>query len=467
MSNKAKSDLFLSESEKTAGPKDLFFIWFAANMGILGIVYGAVIVGFGLSFFQSILAAFIGPLSFVLVGIVSLAGRDSGVTTFMLSRAAFGLKGNYIPAFIGWVTQIGWLCVNISTGTLIILTLLHLFGIEANTVTTLVGLGIFAGITIFSSLFSQQLLVKAQTFFTYAFGGLTILVILFIIPSTNWGELIAMDSGSWLTGFLPAVVFTMIGTGLTWTKVAADYSRFQKTSNSTFSIITGVTLGALIPLFIIIGAGVLLASFVPDLASASNPISAIIDSGALPRWLVILYTLSAIGGLAPQCFIGVRSSGLIMRSFDLNIKNSTVIFFHSLIIIAVPIYILVISSDFLGFFQAFLDTLGVGLAAWAAVFVVDYLCLRKQGYSIGFLGKERANKVNIKGIISWIVGVGIGALFMKTTFYAGPFAAGILAESKVGVLFTLLASAIVYFILIQNEISHIKKGVIYEHANDR
>ena len=49
---------------------------------------------------QSILIAIIGPLSFVLVGYISV-GRDSGAITFMLSRAPFGFKGNHIPALIG------------------------------------------------------------------------------------------------------------------------------------------------------------------------------------------------------------------------------------------------------------------------------------------------------------------------------------------------------------------------------
>ena len=37
-----------------------------------------------------------------------------------------------------------------------------------------------------------------------------------------------MKSGSWLKGFLPALAFVIVGTGLTWTNAVADYSRFQK-----------------------------------------------------------------------------------------------------------------------------------------------------------------------------------------------------------------------------------------------
>ncbi|TDQ41111.1 purine-cytosine permease family protein [Aureibacillus halotolerans] len=449
MEQKTGSSLFLTDAEKTAGPKDLFFIWFAANMGVLGIVYGAIIVGFGLSFFQSMLVAIIGPLSFLLVGLVSLSGRDAGATTFVLSRAAYGFRGNYIPAMIGWITQIGWLTVNVSTGTLTILALLSQFGIGAGTTTTIIGLIIFAGMVIVSSFFSQERLVKMQTFFTYVFGGLTLLVIAMLIPSTNWGQLLSMESGSWVTGFLPALVFCMIGTGMTWTKVAADYSRFQKKSNSSLSIMASVTLGAAIPLIIIIGAGVLLASYVPDLASASNPISAIIDSGALPHWVVVLYTLAALGGLTPMCFIGLKSSGLIMKSFNIEMKESTVIVIHSLIIIVIPIYVLIVSNSFMSFFQAFLGVLGIGLAAWVAVFAVDYLCLRKNGYDAKLLEDEKANPVNRKGVISWIVGVLVGAMFTKSSLYTGLFAVGIFAESNLGVFFTLVTSAMLYLILIQ------------------
>ena len=39
-----QEEVFLPENEKNGKPSDLFFIWFAANLGILGIVYGAVVV---------------------------------------------------------------------------------------------------------------------------------------------------------------------------------------------------------------------------------------------------------------------------------------------------------------------------------------------------------------------------------------------------------------------------------------
>ena len=65
-----------------------------------------------------------------------------------------------------------------------------------------------------------------------------------------------------------------------------------------------------------------------------------------------------------------------MSTFDLKVKNSTVIIIHSIIIIAIPIYVLVVSEIF-SLFEMFLGVLGIGLAAWSAIFIVDYATLRK------------------------------------------------------------------------------------------
>ncbi|MEI3606536.1 cytosine permease [Pseudogracilibacillus sp. SE30717A] len=431
MENKEK--IFLTDEEKTGKPRDLFFIWFAANMGILGIVYGALIIGYGLSFMQSILVAILGPLSFALVGYASLAGRDSGAVTFMLSRAAYGFKGNHIPAFIGWAGQVGWLSVNVSTGTLTLLALFSAFGISTNTLLIVISLAIFAGLVITSSFFSHKTLVSIQTFFTYVFGGLTLLVLAMLIPETDWSALFSMSSGPWLTGFLPALAFVIVGTGLTWTNASADYSRFQKRNNKSSAIIGNVTIGAFIPLFFIIGTGILLATSAPELSSAENPI--LLISEILPEWMTVIYLFAALGGLTPMCFIGLKSSRLIMETFNIQMKDSTAITIHAIIITLIPLYVLVVSRDFLGYFEAFLGLLGIGLAAWVSIFIIDYIFLRrKQGYDSRLLEDAEYNKVNVGGVVSWFAGVIVGLLL---TFFA---------STSFDLLVTFLISGGLYYI---------------------
>lgn len=107
------------EKDKTLSPGKLFYNWFAANIGIMGFVYGAIIVSYHLSFWQSVTAALIGALTFAIPGWVAMIGQREGVTTFKMSRATFGTHGNKIPNFMAWLNMVGWLAVNVITGTLL------------------------------------------------------------------------------------------------------------------------------------------------------------------------------------------------------------------------------------------------------------------------------------------------------------------------------------------------------------
>lgn len=445
MEQSKEKSIILSQSEKTAKPKDLFFIWFAANIGILGIVYGAIIVGYQLSFLQSLLVAILGPLSFALVGYASLAGRDSGAPTFVLSRTAFGFKGNFIPALVGWFGQIGWLSVNVTTGTLVLLSIFNELGFSSNRFLIFISWLLFATLVLFSVSFSQETLVKAQAFFTYVFGGLTIFVLAFLIPNTNWDKLFAMESGSWLTGFLPALMFVIIGTGLTWTKASSDYSRYQSKENSSLSIIFHVTAGAFIPLFLIISTGILLATEVEGLAAAENPITLI--GSVLPEWMTLIYLVAALGGLTPMCFIGLKSSRLILASFNLQVKDSTAITIHAFLITIIPLYVLLISRDFMGNFQLFLSFLGIGLAAWISILLIDYTLIRRRiGYSRDLLEDAKRNPINKGGVISWILGVTTALVLMNYL------------DASNYLPITIIVSGVIYIIFMYPTIKSVQRG---------
>src|SRR5205823_13392468 len=72
----------IPESERHGKPFDMFWIWCAANIGILGVTYGAFLLGFNLSFWQAFLAGVLGTiLSFILVGFISLAGKLGSAPT--------------------------------------------------------------------------------------------------------------------------------------------------------------------------------------------------------------------------------------------------------------------------------------------------------------------------------------------------------------------------------------------------
>src|SRR4029077_14348374 len=47
-------------------------------------------------------------ISYMLTGLASVQGPQAGTTTFTISRAAFGPRGNKLPSFFNWVTQVGF-----------------------------------------------------------------------------------------------------------------------------------------------------------------------------------------------------------------------------------------------------------------------------------------------------------------------------------------------------------------------
>lgn len=99
----------VKESQRTARPQDLFLPWFASNVSVFGMSYGAFMLGFGVSFWQAIAATLVGVIvSFGFCGIIAIAGKRGSAPTMVLSRAAFGTQGNKIPGVISWMTSIGW-----------------------------------------------------------------------------------------------------------------------------------------------------------------------------------------------------------------------------------------------------------------------------------------------------------------------------------------------------------------------
>ena len=89
----------IAEAERKGRPADLFWPWFARErLGARAVSYGSFMLGFGISFWQAVVAGVVGiVVSFLLCGLVALAGKRGSAPTMVLSRAAFGVHGNALP----------------------------------------------------------------------------------------------------------------------------------------------------------------------------------------------------------------------------------------------------------------------------------------------------------------------------------------------------------------------------------
>ncbi|WP_042352568.1 purine-cytosine permease family protein [Bacillus massiliigorillae] len=442
----------IPEQERTGSPKQLFWIWFSLNIGVMGLVYGGIIVSYGLNFVQSVVAAVLGAASFALIGYLSLPGKLGKAPTFVLSRAAFGSKGNLIPAVLAWICLIGWLSVgNVPTGIFSLNAIVTAAGFEVTTTTQIIGL-IGLSIAIMAlSLVKQETLVKAQTIFTYIFGALTVVVLFILVPQTDWSALVNMPNGDWIGGVLPAISIIIAGSALSWAMCASDYSCYQSPNSSNKSIFITTTLASATPLFVIMFLGILMNATNPELVSSADPIAAL--ALQMPKWMVIPYFITALGGIIPPAVISLRSGRTALEATNIKLSDRTSIIFHGAIMILLPTYVLFINGDFLGSFQMFLGVVGIGLAAWTAVFVADYIILRKkQGYDPEIISGDKNIAVNKGNVIIWFASVITGLLFTENPLFPAPFAKGIFEGNSLGVLLTFAVGFVFSWIYSQKQL---------------
>lgn len=433
------------EKDKTLSPGKLFYNWFAANIGIMGFVYGAIIVSYHLSFWQSVMAALIGALTFAIPGWVAMIGQREGVTTFKMSRATFGTHGNKIPNFMAWLNMVGWLTVNVITGTLLFSAMLKTIHVPQTGFTKFICLVVFAGLVFLLGIFKEDTLAKIQTWLSWIFGGLTLVMLIMFLMNANWGEAFAMKPGSWVTGWLPAVAFIAAGSSISWSMAAADWGAYVHPNTKPSATFWNTTLGAATPLFILMAGGVLLSTISPSLASASDPYQ--VMYGVIPGWFGFLYFLVAAGGIIPQCLVSFRSARINLSTIGIEVSQKTSLILHAVIIILISIYVLFISGDFLSNFELFLNFLGICLASWVAIFLVDSVIYRKNGYDVKLMEPNSSVHYNWPGIISWIIATIFGFLFTSNAAYRGPFAHGIFENnSSLAVFVSGIAAIIVMFI---------------------
>lgn len=110
----------------------------------------------------------------------------------------------------------GWEAINMITGTLTLKALFQVLGFSDSVTLTVVCMVLFGGLAITISLLGQATVVVMQSWITRIFGTMTLIAALYIIWHTDWQAVLSMPSGSWLTGFLPAVSIIAAGTGIGW-----------------------------------------------------------------------------------------------------------------------------------------------------------------------------------------------------------------------------------------------------------
>ncbi|UKY53977.1 purine-cytosine permease family protein [Streptomyces inhibens] len=379
------------ESERHGTPRSLFWPWAASGLSLLCVAYGIYLMGLGLNAWQAIVTGAIGyVLSFLLVGLISIAGARTGAPTMAIGRASFGLHGNKLPTLFSYVSNVGWETVLVALSSLggsAILarvapgTFAQADGRTPTTAAQALCFVVTAVSVVVVGIFGHALIMKVQKYLTAAITVLTAVYMVLMADRIDPSALGDGPSGG-LGTFVGGIVFAMTLLGLGWVNCGADYSRYLPRTSSGRAITGWTTLGGVLPPLVLLVFGVLLNAGDPKLAAAAaaDPVGAL--AAELPTWFLVPYLLTAIGGFTSGAIMDIYSSGMSMLALGIPIRRHLAVLVDGALMAVGGWYVLFVSPSFFATFQAFLSIIGVAMAAWTAVFLVEQWRRRRTGFDL-------------------------------------------------------------------------------------
>jgi NCS1 family nucleobase:cation symporter-1 len=451
----------ITEGERKGQPRDLFWPWFAANVSVLGLSYGSFVLGFGISFWQALVIGIVGiVLSFLACGLIAVAGKRGSAPTMVLSRAAFGVRGNGLPSVISWMLTVGWETVLVILATLATGTVFARLGWGGGNGTKAVALMVVVALTIFGGVMGFGLIMRMQTWITIITGVFTVVFMGLVADKIHWHVVSAIPGGSvqHMTG---ALVFMMTAFGLGWVNAAADYSRYLPRRSSGAGVVWWTTFAsAIAPVFLLV-FGLLLAGSSTSLSAAiaGNPVGAL--TALLPTWFLVPFVIVALLGLIGGSVLDIYSSGLAMLALGIRIPRFAAALIDGTVMTGGSIYVVFFADNFVGQFEGFLTTLGVPIAAWCGIMLAD-IALRRRDYAERELFDRggRYGDVRPMPVLTVVVGTALGWGLVTNTaaswltwqgYLLKPFGlggkTGAWAGANLGVLFALAAGFVVMWVL--------------------
>jgi nucleobase:cation symporter-1, NCS1 family len=250
---------------------DSLLLWGNLSVSLLVIVIGALLVP-ALSFRDALLAILVGAVAGnALLALAALIGADARVPGMVVLRAPLGRRGSYAPTFLNVAQNVGW-----STFELIIIATTaaalsnHLFDWQGKWLWTIVfgllswALGMLGPIGFvrrYLRKFASWALLFALAYLTY-----------WAISKSNLHAFWAAPGKGGFPTFGQAVDL-VIGSVVSWTPLAADYTRFSRSRRGAF---WGAGLGYFVPTIWCVGLGILivLARGVADAQSLPAAVAA-------------------------------------------------------------------------------------------------------------------------------------------------------------------------------------------------
>src|ERR671935_1444223 len=240
------------ERLRVLGLFDTTLLWGNLSVSLLVIVAAAGLVPM-LSFKQALLAILIGALAGnLLLGLAGLIGADARVPGMVLLRAPLGRRGSYAPTLLNVAQNLGW-----STFELIIISTAaaalseRVFGFEARWLWAL----LFGAVSLALGLLGPIGFVRryVRKFAVWAVAASIVYLTWWALDKANLHALWHGHGSGGLS--LGQGIDLVIASIVSWTPLAADYTRFCRSRRGAF---WGAGIGYFVPTLWMFGLGALL-----------------------------------------------------------------------------------------------------------------------------------------------------------------------------------------------------------------
>jgi purine-cytosine permease-like protein len=442
---------------RTGRAARMFWLWFATNSSVVSVAFGAALFGLGMSLRQAILAAFIGvAISFLPLGLGTLAGKWSGQPTIVVSRATFGLVGNIVPAVLAFVTRLFWGAVLlwlVAVCTARILVGASLGGPFNEQQLAFVAAAVGLVIAFVIAFFGYPLFARVQLVFTIVSAVLIVGLLALTWHAVDIRTALTVGDGPWIlvaTGVV--LVFSFVG--LVWANSSGDIARYQRPSGSGASASLWASFGATLPAFLLIAYGALLAASNPGVSG--DLLSAPLDAIALmiPTWYPVPLLAATVLSLLSGVALSLYSGAFALQSIGVRLRRQWSVVVVGIVLFGIAILIVLSGTGIVGIFRDFATTLAVPVAAWAGLFAAEVMIRRRRFDEQSLLTPGGVYpSVNWVNLVMLFVASAIGFGFTSATVgwlswqgfgfaLFGVPADGVVASSDIGVLVALVIGLI-------------------------
>ncbi len=367
---------------------DSTLLWGNLSVSLLVIVIGALLVP-ALSLRDALLAILVGAVAGnILLGIAAAIGADARVPGMVLLRAPLGRRGSWLPTALNVAQNVGW-----STFELIIIATAagaasqHLFHWKGTWLWTLVfgalswALGMLGPIG-----FVRRYLRKVASWaLLFSMAYLTY----WAISRSHLHAFWAAPGRGGFPSFGQAVDL-VIGSVVSWTPLAADYTRFARNRRGAG---LGAGLGYFVPTIWSIGLGVLIV-LARGVADAQALPAAVAAAGGIAFAALVAITIDE----SEKAFADIYSTAVSLQNFLPRASQRLLITLVSVLATGLALALN------LGNYQDFLYLLGSFFVPLLGVLVADWLVAGAH-YTAEhvFDGPE----LRVEGIVAWLCGFGL------------------------------------------------------------